>query len=147
MIASMGQKLCRSVPSLILAVMLATGCTARDPYVTMCGVALDLETGRQLVTDAQAKREAGDRAQAVALVDRARKSIEFAEGPLQGIGSKEIRDEATWISLDSAARHLVASADGVVDDVDASIVTQELDATRQGLMEATKVIPKECIQP
>ncbi len=143
----MGQNVGRFVPPLILAVTLMAACTARDPYVTMCGVALDLESGRQLVTDAQGKREAGDRAQAVALVDRARKAIAFAEGPLQGIDSMEIRAESTWTSLTSASRHLAASADGVVGGADSWMVTQELDVVRRQLGEATKVLPKDCLQP
>ena len=124
-----------------------SACEARDPYVTMCGVGLDLATGRQALTGALATREAGNRDQSGVLLRRARHALAAADGPIEGIEADEVRAEATWISLEAASRHLASAADGIDGGATASIVTQEIGAADDKLAVATKVLPKACVEP
>lgn len=121
------------------------GCTQRDPYVTMCGVAIDLEVGRQATSDGLAERNLANQSKVTTLTNRARTSLSAADDALRGIGTGEMQSDATWRALTQASSQIHTAVDRLSDGSESSMVTEALDAATASLGEATKVIPKGCV--
>lgn len=133
--------LCR----LIVLVALVSACSPRDPFVTMCGAAMDLEAGRLLTSSALAERDRGNASTSAAFVARAETALRAADGALGGIGSDD--SDAASSALARASQHIHDAVTVVKIGGPTSSVEDTLKVASASLVEATSELPKDCLTP
>lgn len=120
----------------------AGACSPRDPYATMCGVAMDTVSAITSVRLAMGPRQMVE--QYLALSE---KQISAARVALDGIRDVEIQAERIWRGLDRA----VSNTSSAIRELRSQAPTTQVEpllATAEGDLRMTiDVLPDSCLEP